>query len=80
MRRILRRNLSNTERSHLYEFRKKIHKYKRLINDFEEIVQIKKRSPLMIDGLKEELDEKLSNNENSHTLIFIIHLFGFLFM
>jgi len=52
------RNLSSTERSHLYEFRKKIHKYKRLIRDFEEIVEIKKRSPLMIDGLKDELVER----------------------
>ncbi len=64
LRRILRRNLSSTERSHLYEFRKKIHKYNRLINDFEEIVQIKKRSPLMIDELREELDEKLFDLEN----------------
>lgn len=66
VRRIIGRNLSSTERSHLYEFRKKIHKYKRLINDFDEIVQIKKRSPLMIDGLREDLDEKLSNHKNSH--------------
>jgi hypothetical protein len=70
VRHIIERNLSSTERSHLYEFRKKIHKYKRLINDFEEIVQIKKRSPLMIDGLREELDEKLSNHENSHNCEF----------
>ena len=62
---ILRRNLSSTERSHLYEFRKKIHKYKRLINDFEEIVKIKRRSPVIIGELREEFDEKLSKLENS---------------
>ena len=66
VRRIIGRNLSSTERSHLYEFRKKIQKYSRLIHDFEEIVQIKKRSPLMIDGLREELDEKLTTHDNSH--------------
>ncbi|MHA2244644.1 MAG: hypothetical protein ACXADY_06710 [Candidatus Hodarchaeales archaeon] len=70
VRRIIGRNLSSTERSHLFEFRKKIHKYKRLINDFDEIVQIKKRSPLMIDGLREELDDKLSNHKNSHNYEF----------
>lgn len=68
VRRVIGRNLSSTERTHLYEFRKKIHKYKRLINDFEEIVQIKKKSPLMVAGLKEELEEKLSNHENAQNL------------
>ena len=63
VRRVIGRNLSSTERTHLHELRKKIHKYKRLINDFEEIIQIKKKSPLMVAGLKEELEGKLSNHE-----------------
>ncbi|MHA2332762.1 MAG: hypothetical protein ACXAEU_12130, partial [Candidatus Hodarchaeales archaeon] len=47
--------LTSTERSHLHELRKKIGKYKRLIEGFEDSVQVKKRVPLASFPLREEL-------------------------
>ncbi|MFW9994744.1 MAG: hypothetical protein ACFFD4_22065 [Candidatus Odinarchaeota archaeon] len=55
IRRVMGIKLSSTERSHLHELRKKIGKYKRLIEGFEKHIEVKTRIPLSDVDVRGEL-------------------------